>query len=190
VYNSIPLSIFKVEPMLIALAGLPATGKSALAICLAKEFHGVILSKDQVRAALFPPRVLDYSAAENDISMAAIFQAAAYIRTAFPRQPIILDGRTFLRSRQLDDLFALAAALAETPHLIECVCSDEVARQRLEGDQAAGRHPAGNRTADLYRALQEQAEPIAVPHLVIDTSSASLEECVQRCLDYLRAEKP
>jgi predicted kinase len=63
--------------MLIAMAGLPATGKTTVATRLAQELCGVILSKDQVRAALFPLPVLDYSAAENNISMAAIFQAAA-----------------------------------------------------------------------------------------------------------------
>src|SRR5438552_2727973 len=89
-----------VMSMLIAMAGLPATGKSTLAARLAKELDGVILSKDQVRAALFPPPVLDYSTAENDISMDAIFKAAAYIRKALPQHSVIIDGRTFLRTKQ------------------------------------------------------------------------------------------
>jgi predicted kinase len=176
--------------MLIALAGLPATGKSTLATCLARELDGVILSKDQVREALFPAPVLDYSAAENDISMAAIFQAAAYIHTAFPRQPLIIDGRTFLRSRQLDDLFAFAAAIGAAPRLIECVCSDEVARSRLERDLAAGAHPAGNRAPALYQAVKAQAEPIAIPHLVLDTGVVPLTECVRRSVEYLRGDAP
>jgi predicted kinase len=49
--------------MLIAMAGLPASGKSTLAARLASELAGVVLSKDQVRAALFPPPVLDSSSA-------------------------------------------------------------------------------------------------------------------------------
>ena len=83
--------------MLIAMAGLPASGKSALAERLARDLNGVVLSKDQVRAALFPPLALGYSTAENDITMAAIYAAARYIRTTFPQHPVILDGRTFLR---------------------------------------------------------------------------------------------
>lgn len=63
--------------MLIALAGLPGTGKSTLAARLATELNGVVLSKDQVRAALFPSPVLDYSATEDEICMDAIFTAAA-----------------------------------------------------------------------------------------------------------------
>jgi predicted kinase len=172
--------------MLIAMAGLPATGKSAIAACLARELGAVILSKDQVRAALFPPPVLDYSAVENDISMNALFHATAYIRKTFPEQPVIIDGRTFLRSKQIDALFVLAGALHETPRLIECVCSDDVARRRLEHDLVSGAHPAKNRTYALYLAVKEQAEAIAVPHLVLDTGTTPLEECVQRCLAYLR----
>ena len=78
--------------MLIAMAGLPATGKTTLVERLAKEVGGVVLSKDQVRAALFPSSVLDYSKAEDEISMNAIFNAAAYIRRTFPDCPVLFDG--------------------------------------------------------------------------------------------------
>jgi len=176
--------------MLIAMAGLPATGKSTLAARLAYELGGVVLSKDQVRAALFPVPVLNYSAEENEISMAAIIHAARYIRQTFPQQAIIIDGRTFLRSRQVDDLLALAASLGETPRIIECICADDVARQRLEHDLASGTHPAKNRTFELYRAVKQQAEPIPVAHLTLDTGSTPLEECVRRCLGYLRGGEP
>src|SRR5690242_3631604 len=104
--------------MLIAMAGLPGTGKSTLAARLAEELPGVVLSKDAVRAALFPPPLLDYSAAEGDIAMAAVYRAAAYLHTAFPQQAVILEGRTFLRAYQVRDLFALAASLNEAPTII------------------------------------------------------------------------
>jgi predicted kinase len=176
--------------MLIAMAGLPASGKSTLATRLAEELGGVVLNKDQVRAVLFPPSVLDYSSAENDITMQAIFHAAAYLRQTFPQTAVIIDGRTFLRFNQVSDLLALAESLGEAPRIIECVCADEMARQRLEHDLAQGQHPARNRTYDLYLAVKNQAEPIAVPHLVLDTGTISLEECVQRCLRYLRECRP
>lgn len=172
--------------MLIAMAGLPATGKSTIAARLARELDGVVLSKDQVRAALFPLPVLDYSTDENQISMDAIFHAAAYIRKTFPQRAVIIDGRIFLRSNQIADLFALAESLSETPFIIECVCTEDVARQRLEHDLASGTHPAKNRDIALYLKVKAQAEPIQVPHLVLDTDSTPLDECVQCCLRYLR----
>jgi adenylylsulfate kinase len=167
--------------VLIAMAGLPGTGKSTLAAHLAGRLGAVILDKDRVRAALFPPPVLDYSAVQDDITMDAVYRAAAAILRADPRRAVILDGRTFLRPGQVQPLLELG----EGPFLIECVCDDEVARERLERDLAEGRHPAGNRTFDLYQSLKAAAEPIPLPHLVLDTGKTPPEECVRRCLEYL-----
>jgi len=53
--------------MLIAMTRLPATGKSSLAACLAREMDVAVLDKDRVRAVLFPPRMLDYSASQDQV---------------------------------------------------------------------------------------------------------------------------
>lgn len=172
--------------MLIALAGLPGTGKSTLAARLAAELGGVVVSKDVVRAALFPPPALDYSAAQDDLCMAAIFRAAAHLLTTNPQQVVILDGRTFLRAGQVGDLLALGAAVGRPPAIIECVCADELARERLERDLHEGTHPARNRTFALYQSLQAERVPIPAPHLTLDTGALPLEECVSRSRRYLR----
>jgi len=172
--------------MLIAMAGLPATGKTSLAVRLAGELDGVVLSKDGVRAALFPPPVLDYSREQDDLCMAAIYGAAAHILRTSPRRAVILDGRTFLRSYQVQDVLALAASVGQAPLIIECVCANEVAKERLERDLARGEHPAANRTFALYLELQAAAKPITVPHLVLDTGELSSEECLTRCVAFLR----
>src|SRR5262249_29529025 len=117
---------------------------------------GVVLGKDPVRAALFPGPALDYSHEQDDLCMAAVYEAARYIlRTS--STPVIIDGRTFLRACQVRDLLALAAAVGYLLRLIECVCADEVARERLARDQAQGTHPAGNRTYALYLARNAAA---------------------------------
>jgi adenylylsulfate kinase len=172
--------------VLIAMAGLPGCGKSTVAAGLERELGAVVLDKDRVRAALFPPRVLDYSAVQDDVCMAAIYQAAATILNANPRQHVVIDGRTFLRADQVADLLALASSLGTPPRVIECVCDDDVARRRLEADRARGGHPAGNRTYALYLSLKADAEPLTVPRFVLDTGRLPLEECVRRCLGYLK----
>jgi adenylylsulfate kinase len=171
--------------MLVAMAGLPGSGKSTLAACLDERLGAAVLNKDRVRAALFPPRVLDYSAGQDEVAMAAIYQDAAAILQANPAQVVIIDGRTFLRAGQLQPLLDLAASLGEPLGVIECVCDDEVARQRLEQDLTRGSHPAGNRTFDLYLSLKAARVPISVPHLVLDTGRTPLEECVRRCFHFL-----
>jgi predicted kinase len=175
--------------MLIAMAGLPGTGKSTIAARLAEELGAVVLNKDTVRAVLFPSPVLDYSAEQDDISMEAIYRAAASILKAFPRRAVILDGRTFQRVKQVDDLLRLAAAVGERPRIIECICDDTVAKLRLEKDQSQGGHPAANRTFSLYQQLQGCAEPITLPRLVLDTGRLSVEECVRQACDWVAAHR-
>ena len=178
--------------MLVAMAGLPGTGKSTLAARLAAELGGVVLGKDVVRLALFPPPVLDYSAEQDDLAMYAIYAAAESILRRHPGRPVILDGRTFLKGYQVRDLFRLGNQAGEMPRVIECVCGDDVARERLGRDLAAGTHPAKNRTFALYLEAKTRAEPLTMPRLVLDTGAVPFEECFRRAVEYVRtgARKP
>ena len=171
--------------MLIAMVGLPGTGKSTLAARLAAALGGVVLCKDVVRAALFPAPVLDYSAAQDEIAMSAVFAAAEYLLKAHPLRPVFLDGRTFCKPGQLAAPLALAASLGQPHRVIECVCADEVAWARIGADRAAGTHLAGNRTPELYTRSKAAAVPLTLPRLTLDTGAVALEECVSRALAYL-----
>ena len=172
--------------MLVAFAGLPGTGKSTLARRLAADLGGVVLDKDAVRAALFPPPALDYSREQDDLAVRAIYRAAALILARDPSRAIVLDGRTYSQAYQVRHLLRFARVARREVKLIECICSDEVARGRLERDAAAGTHPAGNRTFDLYRAVKSRAAPLTVPRLVLDTGVHSPEECVRRAVEWIR----
>ncbi len=167
--------------MLIVMAGLPGTGKSTLAARLAGRLGGVVLSKDVVRSALFPAPVLDYSIAQDEIAMAAVYAAAAHILKHDPNRPVFLDGRTFSKPGQLDAVRALGVPF----RVIECACADGVARARIAADHAGGTHLAGNRTPDLYARAKAQAVPLDVPRLTLDTGARTLEECVERAIVYL-----
>lgn len=171
--------------VLIAMAGLPGTGKSTLAARLAARLDGVVLSKDVVRAALFPAPVLDYSSEQDHIAMTAVYQAAEYILALRDSRPVFLDGRTFSKHGQLDAPLALAAELGVPLRVIECVCADEVARARIAADHSAGAHLAGNRTPELYARAKAVAVPLEVPRLTLDTGALPLEECVSRAIAYL-----
>jgi predicted kinase len=167
------------------MAGLPGTGKSTLAARLAEATGGVVLSKDVVRAALFPAPILDYTAAQDEIAMLAVFAATKYILKAHPTRPVFIDGRTFSKLGQLDAPLALAAELGLPLRVIECVCADDVAQTRIEADHLAGTHLAGNRTSELYVRAKIAAVPLTVPRLTLDTGVLSLEECMKRAIDYL-----
>lgn len=171
--------------MLVAFAGLPGTGKSTLARQLAAELGGVVLSKDEVRSALFPPPVVDYSREQDDVAVRATYEAAALILGRDLTRVVILDGRTYSKAYQVRDLLALGQTVGQPVRVIECVCADEVARERIGRDAAAGTHPAGNRTFELYLSVKARAEPLTVPRLVLDTGAMLLDEGVRRAMKWV-----
>ncbi|HSB34459.1 MAG TPA: ATP-binding protein [Nitrospirota bacterium] len=174
------------DRLLIAMAGLPGTGKSTIASLLAERLHALVLNKDAIRARLFSGTAVDFSRAQDDLCLEVIFIVAEYVLRANTKQTIIIDGRTFSQSYQVEHLFARAGSLNVKPAVIEYVCSDTVARQRLDEAQRTGAHPAGNRTYQLYLALKNRADPLTADRLVIDTGREPVEKSVERCLTYLR----
>jgi len=171
--------------VLIAMAGLPGTGKSTLARRLAAELGATILDKDSVRAALFDARDIEYSTAQDDFVLSIMLRVAAYLLDRDPARPIILDGRPFARRYQRDDLDRFARAHGAPLRIIACVCSDDTARRRLDHDASSGRHAAGNRDYALYLSIKAGFEPIVEPHIVADTDD-DLETCLALCLSYVR----
>jgi predicted kinase len=174
--------------MFIAMAGLPGTGKSAIAAELEKRLHALLLNKDEIRAQLFPRETINFSREQDDLCMEVIFVMAKYLLKTNPEQTIIIDGRTFSRSYQVEHLLSRADLLKVKPVIIECICDDTVAKERLENDLGAGAHPAGNRTFKLYQELKEKAEPIRAERLVIDTGRDPLEKSLDRCMVYLEKQ--
>lgn len=171
-----------VNKMLIAMAGLPASGKSTLARRLGELLPAVVLDKDTIRAALFPFPEIDYSTRQDNFCFAIMLQAASYLMDK--GRTVILDGRTFTQNYQVERLLRFCRAAGAMIEIIECVCSEEEARQRLSQDATLGLHLAANRNFGLYQKLKAQAVPIQVPHLQVDTTR-SLEECVAICLEYI-----
>jgi adenylylsulfate kinase len=171
--------------MIIMMAGLPASGKSAIARGLAEHLSpSVILDKDVIRAALFPPAEITYSAEQDDFCMRVMIETAEYILKTRPDRFVILDGRTFSRRYQRDRVRELARALPAQLKIIQCVCSDQTARQRLERDFMTGRHVAQNRDYDLYQAVKARFEPLQRERLILNTDS-DLVRCVQLAVAYI-----
>src|SRR2546423_7912676 len=88
--------------MIILMAGLPGTGKTTLSHALAKITLGSVLSKDQIRAALFSPEDIEYSTAQDDFCMEVMLQAARFLLRKNPQRKVFLDGRTFSHRYQID----------------------------------------------------------------------------------------
>jgi predicted kinase len=169
--------------MLILMAGLPGTGKSTLARALAADLGGTILNKDEIRAALFAPRDVEYSSEQDEFCMRVMLKVAGYLFRKDPERKVFLDGRTFSRRYQLDRATGYAQAIGQPWRILECVSSDELAKIRLENDRT---HLAANRDFDLYLQVKTRFEEITLPKTIIDTSQ-TLDVCVQKAKTALMA---
>jgi predicted kinase len=161
--------------MIVLMAGLPGTGKTTLARELASRTQGAVLSKDEIRAAVFTSRDVEYSVEQDDFVMEVMLDAARFLLQRSPDRTIFLDGRTFSRRYQIDRVLSFAREEGQPWRIIECSCSEESARRRLNPTDLL--HPARNRTFALYLEMKSQFEAIIYPKTTLNT-----DEPLDRCL--------
>jgi adenylylsulfate kinase len=171
--------------MIVMMAGLPGTGKSALARELAVRTSGRVLSKDEIRGAIFQPGEIEYSTRQDDYCFRIMVETAGYLLARDAGRVIFLDGRPFSRRYQIENVIAAADSIGQPWRILECVCSEETVRRRLAADTEGGSHPAGNRDFQLYVAVKARFEEIRHAKVVIDTDQ-ELESCVRAGMAALR----
>lgn len=79
-------------PILVAMAGLPGTGKSTLARKLAAHLNGTVIDKDEVRHALFPAPWTEYSAGQDDFVLDVMLAAAERLIATQHCPAVFIDG--------------------------------------------------------------------------------------------------
>jgi predicted kinase len=165
--------------LLIAMAGLPGSGKSTLSKLLAAELGALRWDKDELRQMLFPAGTVAHDGELNDFCMELLYKTAI---EAFDRGAgvVILDGRPYREGKQRVRLTQVARKARALPLFIECKASVEILRSRV----GFPGHIAPDRNEDLLERLASEWEPITEEHLVVDTETQE----VNRSLAHVLAE--
>jgi len=163
--------------MIVMMAGLPGAGKSTLARALAARVNGAVLDKDEIRQSLFAPADIEFSTEQDDFCMEVMLETAGYLLRKDTLRIVFLDGRPFSRRYQIERVIEYANGLGQPWRIVECVCSEQTARRRIEEQQ----HPAANRDFALYLRVKGRFEEITFVRAVVDMERP-LQECVEVAL--------
>src|SRR5271165_291800 len=170
----------------VLLAGLPGAGKSTLARALVTRLDGIVLDKDRVRKSLFPGELTDFSREQDDLCVRAMLEGAAYLTERGRTEFIFVDGRTFSRHEQIDEVIQAAERAGARWRILHVTCADAVAEARLSRVDPA--NPARNRDVALYRDIKKRFEGIAYPKLEVDTTQG-VDAVVENVRRYLMSSK-
>ena len=151
---------------LVALCGLPGTGKSHFAAALARQVSGVILGSDRLRKVLIArPK---YTRAEHARVFAAGHRLLEQLLDEGYR--VIFDAAN-LNEKIREPLYRIAERTGAQLILVEFTAPVGLIRRRLER-RAAGLSSDGWSDADwrIYCRLRPAAEPMERPHVSVDSS--------------------
>jgi predicted kinase len=152
------------KPTLVAVSGLPGTGKSYFSAKLAERLSFVILESDALRKILFPYPT--YSAEESTRLFRAVHRL---IERLLKRGiPVILDA-TNLSERHREYLYSIAEHLGIKLILVRVEAPPELVAGRLHQRQEI-RESKSDADWTVYQRMRSSLEEIQRRHYVVDTS--------------------
>jgi hypothetical protein len=152
------------RPVLVLIAGLPGTGKSAFAAQVAARTPLVVLESDALRRLIFPrPR---YSAAESRRLFAAVHAAVDHLLSR--GTPCLLDATNITETHRRP-LYDIADARGAKLVIAEAVAPRGIVYQRLR-DRAREGGVGSDADIFVYARMRPQREEISREHFTVDTS--------------------
>lgn len=151
--------------LVVALMGLPGSGKSSLLQALPPEHQMPVIDRDAIRAAMFP-EPFD-SRAEKDAAISAVWAALA-ARLKFG-QRVVIDGMTFASQRNRDQVARIARA--QNAQVLEVMLDvpPEICAARVAAQTG---HPSPERTPVLVYEVAARFAPVSADALYLDGRQA------------------
>ena len=171
---------------LLVMVGLPGAGKSYILEKLRELVPFAVVTTDRVR--LYVRDQPTYTAAE----MAYIYEISYGVlsRRMERGMRVAFDGSNYLAARRRR-LLEIAGRHSAPVAVCYVQASVAVTRQRL-GSRMAGERRSGDLSDagwSVYQWMVEAQEPLAVPHLTLDTTNTRPERLAARLYDYWKAQE-
>ena len=167
------------RPVLVAVSGLPGTGKSYFSRRLVERVPLVVVDSDLMRKTLFPRRT--YFPEESRRLFAAVHALVGELLSE--GVPVLVDATTLTEAHR-SSLHHIAEGAGTGLVLVGVEAPPEVAYRRLER-RRMDRRPEDHSEADwcVYRKMAPTVEPISRDHMIVNTAgdiSADVERvCVE-----------
>lgn len=162
-------------PEVIAIMGLPGTGKSSVAEALAEAWDAAYVSSDRLRHEA--GQLGAYGPEDKDAIYRLLCERVA---AALRESPRVVADATFAAARHRDALAEAAGKAGARLRWVELVASEAAIRART-----ARKRPWTEADFSVYEALRQHYEPPAQPFLRLDTTQGSPQAQAARILQQL-----
>lgn len=162
--------------MIVAVCGLPGSGKSYFAERLAEGIGAVYISSDMVRKEMYAERTY------SDKEKLTVYRemVARATQAIAEKKDVVLDA-TFHRK----DIRDLVKNSFESPlRWIEVRADESIIRERLAKPR---RHSEAD--YEVYLKIRSQWEPIDNDHLILASTQRNISEMLGRAIQYLHHDK-
>jgi len=159
--------------LIVTLIGLPGAGKSTVARTLERRLGLRRVCRDAIRQAMFPR--CDYTFIEKRAAFRTVLLAVEI--NCLIGEPSVIDGMTFSRREDHDEVAALADrhGFDVLPLLVDC--PPALARERIARDLADGKHPADDREPELVDIVARRFDAPPKAAIRIDAARPMEEVC-------------
>lgn len=184
------------QPALIIMAGLMGTGKSVLAALAAPRLGAAVIRSDVLRKEILNLAPTDRHHVEFGKGIYGGEISARTYATAHERAmallqfgtPVIIDA-SYKRAQERHEALALARRLAVPFLFVECVCPEEIVRERLER-RVRDPEEASDGRWEIYAAQKNDYdrsdELPRESRMTVDTSRPP-ETCLRQVIERLRS---
>jgi len=184
------------NPTLILITGLMGTGKSALAAQAAPRLGAEVIRSDLLRKEIMNMAPTDRHYVEfgggiydDDISRRTYLEAHSRAEVLLKAGHSVIVDASYKKRDERIHAAAMARRLGAGFLVIECICPEEIVRERLELRVKDQREASDGRW-EIYEAQKNDFDRIdELPrrsYLALDTSLPP-EECVRKIIERLRS---